>query len=288
MIDDAAGGVLVPSAFLRLVHAHAVDVAALRRELVGDVRTRTWPSGGTGIALDSLPDDFPRFHGTVSAGRLTLKSIDLSTRVRLVLGRRASRIIMPMPDLPETLLAAFTGRRLDEMVCHAAIGPDAIVMGTSEGVDRGGRPVLTIAIDMDWVQLRDGDGRTGTPAPRTGTPVEEMIVGTHEALADPRMPLEALVDPRSWEKGFDHRVVGITPATSGPDGAPAFDVRFPYDPERVAAIGRGGFGAWFDRDAYAWRVPDTDAGRTGLRSFLEMHADVVVGPDGRLHTRRQG
>jgi hypothetical protein len=64
-------------------------------------------------------------------------------------------------------------------------------------------------------------------------------------------------------------------------------VRFPYDRKPASAMGRGGFGAWFDRETYSWRVATTPAALDGLSAFLAEHADIVIGDDGTLNILRR-
>lgn len=279
-----ATSLLVPSALLRLIHAAGVDVRRLRAELHGEVRTRTWPGSADGpLVLESLPDDFPRMRGVVSDGRMLIQTMYLRGDVRLSMTSRTVRLIMDKPDLPDTLLAALAGRALRDVVEHPAFGPDVTILDMEGGLSKDGSEILVLKLRMDWVPL-DGDGDAQTMrAPRGRTHADALIGLTHEPIEGAIMPNEALLDPRNWENEGSRRVVGIVHAVSGPTEAPVFAVRFPYDADRVAAMGRGGFGAWFDRPTYSWHVPDTPSGRAGLSTFLGRHADVVVGPDGRLH-----
>lgn len=283
-----AVGVLVPSAFLRMVHAMGVDVRRLRAELRGEVRTRTWPGAADGpLVLESLPDDFPRMRGAVSGGRLLIQTMYLRGDVRLSMTSRTVRMTMDMPDLPDTLLAALAGRALRDVVEHPAFGPDATILDVEGGLSKDGSDILVLRLRMDWIPLAEGDDVEPERAPRERTHADALITLTHEPLEGAVMPGEAMLDPRNWEEEGSRRVVGIVHAVSGPTEAPVFAVRFPYDADRVAAMGRGGFGAWFDRSTYSWHVPDTASGRAGLSTFLERHADVVIGPDGHLHLSKE-
>jgi hypothetical protein len=276
--------ILVPSAFLRMVHAQRVDVRRLRAELHGEVRTRTWPGTADGpLVLESLPDDFPRMRGAVSGGRLLIQTMYLRGDVRLSMTSRMVRLTMDMPDLPRTLLAALAGRALRDVVEHKAFGPDVTILRVDEVLSKAGSANLVLKLRMDWVPLDEGGDVRAARDPHERTHADALIGLTHEPIEGAIMPGEAMLDPRNWEEEGSRRVVGIVHAVSGPTEAPVFAVRFPYDADRVAAMGRGGFGAWFDRATYSWHVPDTASGRAGLSIFLERHADVVVGPDGRLH-----
>jgi hypothetical protein len=141
--------VTVPLVLQRLVDIHGVDARALACELVGDVRTRTWPSTSPGVVrIAALPDDFPRFRGSVTGDRLRITAMRLTEDVVFSTSARAARLTMPWPALPDTLVAALPGRALADLVGHPAIDPQTRILAQSrsEHADGGADMVLDLEL----------------------------------------------------------------------------------------------------------------------------------------------
>lgn len=284
--------VTVPVLMQRLVDLHGVDAEALTTELKGAVRTRTWPGSSPEVhAIRCLRDDFPRFKGVVVKGALRITAMRLTEDVVFSNGSRSARLVMPRPALPQTVINALAGRRLADVVDHAAIDADTLVTQWSEVDGADGVATLTLQLDLRETSLRQRAAKRGPPVATKPADLDALVARTHDASTiETRMPVEAMLDPRSWTgapRGWS-RIVGLRNETSGDDGAPVIAVRFPYDRKTAVAIGRGSMGAWFDRETYSWRVVPTNAALAGLSVFLANNADVVVTHDGSLNFLRTG
>lgn len=277
---------IVPLIIRNLAMLHRLEVAALARELEasGKVRTMTWP--GTAAdrrVLKHVPEDFPRFKGENAKGILRLEGLRMTGGLAMRRRPEHMEVTIPMPALPWTIIAALPGRSLGDLIDDPAFTRE-MVIHSADG-DAGG-DILTMSISMPDVVLEDVGGFASLE-PRPVIDLKELIGRTHAPIdGAPSLPEAARTDPRHWETALrnQYRVVGLAIDDNGP--APMIEVRFPYDQNRVKAIGRGGFGAWFDRRGYAWRVAMDRHAVAGLSAFLRDHADIVIGGDGKLHYKR--
>lgn len=273
--------------FQKLVGMHDVDVARLLGELVGKVKTRTWP--GTAIDrrdIESLPDDFPRFKGTVMEGVLRVECLRLTENATFTASARLTRLTIPRPTLPESVVGAMAGRRLADVIDHPAIDAVTTVTGVRDVRSADGLWTIVLDLDMHRVPLHE-TGEPVMPRMRHRAPdLNALASRTHVAIPGaPRMPADALGDPRTWRGVIDRdwSMIGLANETSSTDGAPVLAVRFPYDRRMAATFGRAGTGAWFDRTTYSWRVDPGPDQLERLSSFLARHAEIVIGPDGTLY-----
>jgi hypothetical protein len=279
--------VLVPDIFQRLVEIHGVDVAHLHGELEGKIRTRTWPGSDAGRAeLQTLPDDFPRFKGVVVADVLRIQGMRLPGEVVFSTGSAFARIDMPPPVLPETVISALAGRRLEELLGHPAIGPAPVISAASRTLDARGAAVLRLDLDMPLRRLTQGRPPTRTTE-REIPDLDALTALTHERTGAPPVDDAVATDPRLWSGLLPPwRIFGLRSERSAHDESPVVALRFPYDRKTVAAVARAGCGAWFDRDTYSWRILPTGDSLTALSRLLAEMADIVITPDGALHIRR--
>jgi hypothetical protein len=282
---------LVPVLFQKLVGMHGVDAVRLAREMHGKVKTRTWP--GTAIDrhdLGSLPDAFPRFKGEVVAGVLRIETLRLTDGDTLTAMHRHTRLETALPALPDSVLAAMPGRRLAEIIGHPAVDAVTTVTGVDVRKAPDGSPRLVLELDMHRVPLSIID-LPRTIVPRHGpADLDELISRTHaRATGIPVMTDGDLTDPRLWHGivGRAWSMVGLSNEVSMAGGDPVVAVRFPYDRRLATALGRAGAGAWFDRTSYSWRVQPGPGQLDRLSDFLGRCADVVIGPDGHLHSPNQ-
>lgn len=280
--------IAVPILFQRLLDMHGIDVTALALELdaPGPVRSRRWPAGEQGRRpLASLNDDFPRFKGQMANGLLRIDAMRLREDCAFIARVRVTRLTIPRPELPDTVIAALPGRRLAQLLDHPAVDHETTILSFTEEIGWKGRRDLAMELDMPRVGMVQ---RVAVATARTAEPVDlaRLIARTHTAIAGaPVMQPAMRFDPRSWEAALDGRY-GMVGLTCDAADHPVM-VRFPYDPDRVHGIGRGGFEAWFDRGSYCWRVPARDASLDSLSEFLREHADIVIAPDGSLHLLRR-
>lgn len=279
----------VPVLFQNLLRIHAVDVRRFADDtcMEGGIRTRTWPgSGADRRVLTSLPQSFPRFKGRIAEGSLRIEAMRVTNKAVFSAMPRYTRLTMPLPQIPETILDGMDGQRLCQLLSHPAIDTHTVITGHRMEQDSTGEWQLHLELEMESVDMQpveSGGGSIRLPD------LEGLIASTHARIeGSPLMPENVRSDPRQWEKALDnrYRVIGLALSRDPVDGRPLVTVRFPYDRSRMRAIGRDGVGAWFDRDIYAWQLAVTSGVMDGLSEFLGRHADIIVAPDGSLHFKR--
>ena len=275
----------VPAIFRRLVALHGVDVIALAGELQGQVRTRTWPGADGGRRdLATLPDAFPRLKADVVDGSLRILAMRLTEQSIFSNGATYARLRIRPPDLPDSVVAAFAGRRLHEVVWHEAVDLQTTVTAVAEINDKNGDPWLSMDLAMENVALdSQTDVQPAAQRPHPAPDVSALLTDVFREHGG-SLPGKAASKHADWQTvfGCGSDVIGVAAGRTS-DGTPCHDVRFAYDSKLVGAIGSGGFGAWFDRSVSLWRVGTDASSVAGLAGFLRDHALIVIDDEGRLH-----
>lgn len=283
--------VTVPDILQRLVAHHGVDAVALVNELGGHdrVRTRTWMAGsGTPRhVLQCLPSAFPPFKALVVDRELRIERLRLGGGAVFQNGATFSRIVMPWPELPETIVAALPGRPLSELLGHPGIGRTTTIVSVARR-DEDDEPHMVLRLDMPRDALQPVD-TTPSAAVVTQIPeIDEIIGETHQRIDAPALSDESAVDTRTWREELGVpalKILGLRIERPVRDDEAHIAIRFPYDKDTVALVGRAGMGAWFDRNTYAWQLEPTARAVEWLREFVATR-DVVIGPDGHISCRR--
>lgn len=282
---------IVPDILQRLIAHHGIDVVALRDELSqhGRHRTRTWLAGGgtPRHVIQTLPTAFPPFKAVVVDGELRVEMLRLGAGATFESGATYSRLSMPWPDLPETIIDALPGRPLSQLIGHPGIGRTTTITRVTMK-DDDDIPRMVLVLDMPRASLTAVDTAASERDITSAPQIEAIIEETHDVLDVPALDEESTVDTRTWAAAIGpgtRRIIGLRveyPVT--PDEA-HIAIRFPYDKNMVDTVGRAGMGAWFDRNGYAWQLEPTARAIAWLREFMAT-CDIVVGPRGRIHCRR--
>lgn len=284
--------IIVPDIMQRLVQHYGVDALKLSAECekAERVRTRTWLAGRGGTPrreLESLPSAFPPFKARIDEGVMRIERLRLGYGAIFESGKTYFRITMPWPNLPETLITALPGRPLAQLLGHAGIGNNVIIINTKMR-DDDGEIKMIINVDMPHNLLKEVDTTSSQLPDDEGPNLDAIIHQSHDVIDAPAFSEEAMLDTRKWgdELGTTaHKVVGLSLIKPFKQDAPHVALRFPYSKDTAAIVGKSGVGAWFDRNSYAWHIEPTQRSLVWLAEFLETQ-DVIIGPDGRIHCRR--
>lgn len=285
--------IIVPNLLQRLVAHYGVDAEALGLEMQGAkrVRTRTWLAGRNGTPrheIQSLPTAFPPFKGVITDKVLRIEQMNLGNRAFYSSGETFSRIILPWPDLPETIIAGMIGRPLSQLIGHPGIGQAMIVTAIGEK-DDGGDKKLSINFEMPLAPLRKVATEPSRLHCSQDIDLNEIISRTHDRINAPALDPEILRDSRRWAEAIGTSslsMLGLQTAHPVKGDAVLIAMSFPYSKDTAKSVGRAGVGAWFDRNTYAWNMEPTTRSLEWLSGFLETR-DVVIGPDGAIHCKRK-